>query len=100
MYYEGHSGDNTKFEKRASGAYIFRPSDDNVAVKLNPVGELKTYDRPLFVEIHQEFEMGVSQVIRVPTPDAGELFDVEVEWMVGPISIQDGKGKEFVHRIR
>lgn len=95
----GHDGDNTKFEKRASGAYIFRPSDDNEAVKLQPVGDIKTYNRPLFVEIHQEFEMGVSQVVRVPT-SSGTLFDVEVEWMVGPISIQDGKGKEFVHRVR
>ena len=70
-------------------------------VKLRPVGDPKTYDQPLFVEIHQEFEMGVSQVVRVPSASAPKtLYDVEVEWMVGPISIEDGKGKEFIHRVR
>ena len=88
--------------------------------------DYKSFEGELYVEIHQEFEMNVSQVrkliiiknlhayqnllfksfqvIRVPThsgePDFYNLWDAEVEWMVGPISIEDGIGKEFIHRVR
>jgi len=103
LYYLGHDGDNQKFENRASGAYIFRPSDDNTARALKPLTDYKAFEGELYVEIHQEFEMNVSQVIRVPThsgePDFYNLWDAEVEWMVGPISIEDGIGKEFIHRV-
>ena len=104
-----------------------------MARALKPLTDYKSFEGELYVEIHQEFEMNVSQVrnlirywihnillqnrqgyqtllfkyfevIRVPThsgePDFYNLWDAEVEWMVGPISIEDGIGKEFIHRVR
>ena len=49
--------------RRASGAYIFRPSDDNTARALKPLTGYKSFEGELFVELHQEFEMNVSQVV-------------------------------------
>ena len=43
--------------------------------------------------------MHVSQVIRIPRENTSFLFDLEIEWMVGPIPIDDNKGKEYIHRI-
>ena len=48
---------------------------------------------PIVHEVHQYTEPGwVNQVIRVYPTDP----DVEFEWLVGPIPISDGIGKEII----
>ena len=97
-YYTGYQSGS-----RTSGAYIFRPNEESP----HPVGEpttSQTFSNELFHEIHQTFfhvlgNMHVSQVIRIPQENTSFLFDVEIEWMVGPIPVEDNKGKEYIHRI-
>ena len=97
-YYTGYQSGS-----RTSGAYIFRPNE----VSPIPIGEPTTsitFEGEFFNEIHQTFfhpldNMHVSQVIRIPRENASFLYDLEIEWMVGPIPIDDNKGKEYIHRI-
>ena len=63
-YYKGHSGNNTKFEFRASGAYIFRPSDQSTTDFIQRPN-VTVYRGPISMEIHQEFSPWISQVSRV-----------------------------------
>ena len=39
-------------------------------------------------------------MIRIPRDDTSFLYDIEIEWMVGPIPIEDDQGKEYIHRIK
>ena len=97
-YYTGYQSGS-----RTSGAYIFRPNE----VSPIPIGEAttsRTFEGEFFNEIHQTFfhpldNMHVSQVIRIPRENTSFLYDLEIEWMVGPIPIDDNKGKEYIHRI-
>ena len=80
-----------------SGAYIFRPSvPDAEIVPLNPAkGKATVIETSVGTEVHAEFEQGwVHQVTRVYK---GQPF-VEIEYTVGPIPIDDGRGKEIVTR--
>lgn len=58
------------------------------AITLTP----NTFLGPIVNEVHQTFSNWASQVIR---QYADEDY-VEVEWLVGPIPIDDNKGKEIV----
>ena len=94
MYYKGHRGNNSEFEFRASGAYIFRPDGDQAESFGDPtdtiVSEGKVVD-----EIHRTYsEDWVTQIIRL----YHEENLVEVEWVVGPIPVEDGIGKEVIAR--
>ena len=91
-FYQGHPGNNTEFEFRASGAYIFRPFKQEPL----PISGLSSeaFTGPIFKEVHITFDNSVSLIARLPVFPA--LFDVEFEWIVGPISIDDGFGKEFI----
>ena len=98
FYYTGY-----KSGSRPSGAYVFRPTEE----ASTPLGEpttSQTFEGDIFYEIHQTFFQAkdnkhVSQVIRIPRENSSFLYDVEIEWMVGPIPIEDGQGKEYIHRI-
>ena len=98
FYYTGYDIGN-----RPSGAYTFRPNE----VSPNPLGDpttSKTFSGNLFYEIHQTFHdesnnQCVSQVIRIPRENVSVLYDAEIEWLVGPIPIENNKGKEYIHRI-
>ncbi|EAT42738.1 AAEL005749-PA [Aedes aegypti] len=92
LYYEGAYGNNEVFENRSSGAYIFRPNstEKHVATSVR----LTVINGDLVQEVHQEFNEWISQVIRVHQNE----MHVEFEWMVGPIPIDDSKGKEIVTR--
>jgi lysosomal alpha-mannosidase len=93
-YYKGHPGNNTEFEFRASGAYIFRPlGQDPVILKLTSSNYVYG---PLFGELHLSFDNSVSLVYRLLLQP--HLYAVETIWMVGPISVEDGIGKEFISR--
>lgn len=81
QYYEGAQGDNSIFENRASGAYIFRPNKSEAIVVTNNV-IITTYKGQLFEEIHQQFNEWLTQIIRVY---ASEDYYIEFDWIVGPI---------------
>ncbi|XP_055636185.1 lysosomal alpha-mannosidase-like [Toxorhynchites rutilus septentrionalis] len=93
LYYEGAYGNNEVFENRSSGAYIFRPNGtiQQVTTKVR----LSVHKGEHVQEVHQVFNEWVSQVIRV----YAEEKHVEFEWLVGPIPVDDSKGKEVVTRF-
>nr|XP_049466711.1 lysosomal alpha-mannosidase-like [Anopheles coluzzii] len=93
LYYEGAYGNNEEFRNRSSGAYIFRPNGTEKAV--TDVVEIQVVKSDLVQEVHQIFNEWISQVIRVY---AGQEH-VELEWLVGPIPIDDSKGKEIISRF-
>ena len=45
-----------------------------------------------------EFEPYMSQILKIPK-SSYTLSDLEVDWIVGPIPIDDNNGKEFIHKI-
>lgn len=94
LYYKGFVGNNSKFVDRSSGAYIFRPHGN--IVKISNKADLRVYKGPLVSEIQQKFNNWISQVIRVY---GGESF-VEFDWIVGPIPIDEVRGKEIITRYK
>lgn len=85
MYYESSAGNNSAFDFRASGAYIFRPSVDNPeANSFTSTVNTTTYKGDLFDEVHQVFSNWAKQVIRVYKQENY----VEFDWIVGPINIR------------
>lgn len=93
VYYEGASGNNIIFKNRSSGAYIFRPNGTDHAVT-NKV-HLTIFRGSIVQEVHQTFNEWISQVVRV----YAEENHVELEWMVGPIPVEDEIGKEIVSKF-
>ncbi|XP_035912890.1 lysosomal alpha-mannosidase-like [Anopheles stephensi] len=93
LYYDGALGNNEEFRNRSSGAYIFRPNGTEKTV--TDVVEIQVVKSDLVQEMHQIFNEWISQVIRVY---AGQEH-VELEWLVGPIPIDDGVGKEIISRF-
>lgn len=99
VYYRGNVGNNEVFENRSSGAYIFRP-DPLVAEEI--VGTdvaVEVITGNLVDEVHQVFNEYISQVVRVYKTGTFSRHVVEFEWLVGPIPIEDGYGKEIVSRF-
>ncbi|KAF2364114.1 Glycosyl hydrolase family 38 C-terminal [Trinorchestia longiramus] len=92
LFYYGMQGDNSQFSKRASGAYIFRPNATEA--ELLEVTSTVQYDGEVVGEIHIEYGSWASEVIRTYKG----LVQVESEWLVGPIPIEDGSGKEVITR--
>lgn len=95
-WYEGMKGNNTEFQYRASGAYIFRPKNDTPL----PVADRAQLTFPqapgkLVQEVRQNFSSWLTQVIRVYS----EEDFVEFDWVVGPIPIGDDIGKEIITRF-
>ena len=89
--YKGASGDY-----RSSGAYIFRPKPEEEVEKAAQEVTITNVIRGEHVEeVHQQFNEWISQVVRVYK---NEKF-VELEWLVGPIPIDDEIGKEIVSRF-
>ncbi|GAB0091340.1 Alpha-mannosidase [Sergentomyia squamirostris] len=93
FYYEGAVGDNRVFKNRSSGAYIFRPNSTERYIT-NHV-QTKVIKGPVVEEVHQTFNDWVSQVVRVYR----DYNFVEFEWLITPIPIEDGYGKEVVSRF-
>ena len=79
-----------------SGAYIFRPSvPDQKLIYLTPKFA-KVVQTSVGIEIHTIFvEPWVKQVSRLI---AGASY-IEIEYTVGPVPIDDGRGKELVTRF-
>ncbi|XP_067620208.1 lysosomal alpha-mannosidase [Eurosta solidaginis] len=94
LYYEAASGDNREFRNRSSGAYIFRPINEQVrSIAHRP--KIKVYRGNLVEEVHQYFNSWVSQVVRLYRQEKSAEF----EWLVGPIPVDDDKGKEIITRF-
>lgn len=85
MHYYGANGDNLSFDKRASGAYIFRPSPDfDGAVPFGPGANVTVFKGDILDEVHQEFSSWAKQVVRVYK----NAPYIEFDWLVGPIDTQ------------
>lgn len=93
FYYQGYLGNNWIPKNRSSGAYIFRPNGTEQFVSSQAKLEVVRGDH--VEEVRQVFNEWVSQIIRVYR----EENHIEFEWMVGPIPIGDGIGKEVVSRF-
>lgn len=96
LYYQGMAGNNSRFEFRASGAYIFRPNGTN-AVPIGPVTRLVTVRSRIVTEVRQEINKWATQIFRLyrAEPDF-----IETEWIVGPIPVEDDDlGKEVISRF-
>ncbi|XP_055848477.1 lysosomal alpha-mannosidase isoform X1 [Episyrphus balteatus] len=93
LYYEGASGNNFEYRNRSSGAYIFRPNNTVRVVTESP--EVKVFRGPLVEEVHQVFNEWITQVVRVYPKENWAEF----EWLVGPIPVEDGIGKEVISRF-
>jgi len=78
-----------------SGAYIFRPSTPaQSAIPFRPISH-EVVKTTASVEIRLTFEESwISQVTRI----SKDAPFVEVEYSVGPIPIEDGRGKEVVFK--
>lgn len=96
VIYKGAMGNNEVFENRSSGAYIFRPDplEDEELVGRTTV-TLEVFKGEQVDEVHQIFNKWISQVVRIYKT---QKF-VEFEWLVGPIDVDDGVGKEIVSRF-
>lgn len=83
---------------RASGAYAFRPNVDQKALPLGKILDAQLFssqDSSFGVfEVHQRFDSYISQVVRIDT----QTDQIEFDWVVGPIPIEDEQGKEIVVR--
>ncbi|XP_020573833.1 alpha-mannosidase At3g26720-like [Phalaenopsis equestris] len=87
-YYIGAVGD--KSDSQASGAYVFRPNGTSpIKSKQVPLTILRG---PLVDEMHEQVNSWIYQITRVYKAKE----HVEFEFVVGPIPIEDGNGKELV----
>ncbi|KAK3768503.1 hypothetical protein RRG08_060865 [Elysia crispata] len=94
LYYPAHGGSCVSdSNQQPSGAYIFRPAN-NSHVKVDMTKWEGIYKGKIVQEARQKFGDWASQVVRVYQ----DKPYVEVEWTIGPISIDDGIGKEVVTR--
>ncbi|KAL3512072.1 hypothetical protein ACH5RR_024789 [Cinchona calisaya] len=92
-YYIGDDG-SKDVEPQASGAYIFRPNS-TLPVQPQERISLTVLRGPLFDEVHQSISSWIYQITRVYK----EKQHAEVEFIVGPIPVDDGFGKEVVTQI-
>ncbi|XP_058821108.1 lysosomal alpha-mannosidase-like isoform X2 [Topomyia yanbarensis] len=93
VYYEAAVGNNIEWRNRSSGAYIFRPNGTERHVSESVL--LRVFKGNVVQEVHQVFNEWISQVVRIYSDEN----HVEFEWLVGPIPIEDGVGKEVVSRF-
>lgn len=91
-------GDDTPRADQNSGAYVFRPSTPGQM--LHSIGYLanaaRVFKRPWGVEVQTKFEEPwIQQTTRV----VNNLPYIEVQYTIGPIPIDDKRGKEIVTRL-
>ncbi|XP_068085422.1 lysosomal alpha-mannosidase-like [Anabrus simplex] len=97
LYYEANDGYNMVEDHRASGAYVFRPADNEpISITSNTNVTFTIYKGVLVEEVHQQISSWVSQIMRIYK----EENHVEFDWIVGPLPTDDGVGKEVISRFR
>ncbi|CAH2987949.1 unnamed protein product [Chilo suppressalis] len=89
-YYPGYLGNNMVYANRSSGAYIFRPN----AISATILSILNKTDVTGNVFQEQRFVMSGNAEYTQRTYTVLEYS--EVDWLIGPISDEDGVGKEYV----
>lgn len=79
-----------------SGAYIFRPSEADEELNMFPknLSKASFYVSDLVSEIHCTISASVTQIIRLKKNSPY----LELQYVVGPIPVDDGVGKEIVVR--
>ncbi|CAJ1787433.1 unnamed protein product [Sphenostylis stenocarpa] len=93
LYYSGYNGTNQK-DPQNSGAYIFRPNG-TYPINHEKKVPLTVLNGPVLDEVHQQINPWIYQITRLYKGKE----HVEVEFIVGPIPIEDGTGKEVSTRI-
>jgi Glycosyl hydrolases family 38 C-terminal domain len=91
------SQDNSANNQQNSGAYIFRPSSPEQALlQISALrGKAEFIESPDGIEAHASFtEPWIRQVTRLTYG----LPYVEIVYTIGPIPVDDGRGKEIVTR--
>ncbi|KAK8970565.1 hypothetical protein KSP40_PGU019649 [Platanthera guangdongensis] len=88
-FYTGSSGDDV--DSQASGAYVFRPNG-TFPIKYEEEVPFNILQGRILDEVHQQVNPWIYQITRVYK----EKEHVEFEFIVGPIPIEDGIGKELV----
>ncbi|XP_067008681.2 lysosomal alpha-mannosidase [Anabrus simplex] len=79
-----------------SGAYLFKPaSDEAVNITVDCGVHLLTYKGDVVEEVHQTFGPWVSQVVRLYKEDK----HLELEWLIGPIPVENGEGRDVISRF-
>ncbi|NP_001244175.1 lysosomal alpha-mannosidase precursor [Cavia porcellus] len=92
FWYNASVGD--KRSSQASGAYIFRPSQQ-WPFPVSHLARTRLVKTALVQEVHQNFTAWCSQVVRLYS---GQRH-LELEWTVGPIPVGDKWGKEIISRF-
>ncbi|CAJ1974897.1 unnamed protein product [Sphenostylis stenocarpa] len=93
-FYIGNGHDGT-LTAQASGAYIFRPNGSPSPITPNGKSPLTVFRGPIVHEVHQQINSWIYQTTRLyKGKEHGE-----VEFIVGPIPIDDG-GKEIATEIK
>lgn len=92
-FYPAYNGTNDKAPQNA-GAYIFRPNG-TFFIKSEGQVPLTVMRGPILDEVHQKINEWIYQVTRLYKGKE----HVEVEFIVGPIPVDDGLGKEVVTHI-
>ncbi|KAI0491394.1 hypothetical protein KFK09_025654 [Dendrobium nobile] len=88
-FYTGSVGEYA--DPQASGAYVFRP-DGTHPIKFDEKVPFNILQGPILDEVHQQINPWIYQITRVYKAKD----HVEFEFLVGPIPIGDGTGKELV----
>ncbi|EFA08767.1 lysosomal alpha-mannosidase [Tribolium castaneum] len=98
FYYKGFNGDNKGDENRASGAYIFRPKENEATVVSDSV-TVTSISGSLVDEVRQQVNDWVTQIIRV-YKGANNNY-IEFDWLIGPIEVDkdNGIGREIISRF-
>ncbi|KAJ8752293.1 hypothetical protein K2173_003929 [Erythroxylum novogranatense] len=94
IFYAAHNGTGNKKDPQNDGAYIFRP---NGSFSIKPEHQVPvTVIRGSIVdEVHQRMNPWIYQINRLYKGKE----HVEVEFIIGPIPIDDGIGKEITTKI-
>ncbi|XP_014501898.1 probable alpha-mannosidase At5g13980 isoform X1 [Vigna radiata var. radiata] len=96
-FYAGKGVDKDETVPQTSGAYIFRPDGSpfpiNSKRKKSP---LIVFRGPIVHEVHQQIDSWIYQTTRLYKGKE----HAEVEFIVGPIPIDDGVGKEIATEIK
>nr|KJB76311.1 hypothetical protein B456_012G082700 [Gossypium raimondii] len=93
-YYTGYNGVNDKAPQN-SGAYVFRPNGTYHIKAEQSQASLTVIQGPLINEVHQQINPWIFQTTRLYK----EKEHVEVEFIVGPVPIDDEFGKEVATQI-